>query len=385
MRVTLVIDSLGPGGAQRVLTTMANYWVSRGWTITLVTLEGPERPPAFALDPAVRVVPLGTIRPDLPPVRRVFGMPAHLTRLRSAIRHGGPDVVISFIDKVNVLTLLATLGLPVPVIVSERVDPALYSIGPVWTRLRRWTYPRAARVVVQSEGAAHSLARGVRCAEVVIPNPLAPPPPKAAGFSRNAAPTVIGMGRLARQKGFDILLRAFGLLGHGFDDWRLEVWGEGPERPALEALRQALGLGARVRLPGVTAAPCDVMRAADLFVLSSRFEGFPNVLCEAMACGLPAISFDCPSGPHDIVRHGVDGLLVPPDGEAAALTEALGRLMGSQAERERLAARAPEVLDRFGLDRVMGRWQAVLSEIGGPGARDGRAADARALETRDLG
>ncbi len=253
-------------------------------------------------------------------------------------------MVVSFIDRVNVLTLLATRGLEVPVVVSERTDPAAYAVGWMWERLRAFTYPSAAALVAQSAAALRYFPPAPARIDRVIPNAVVKAQ-AAAEPSRRARPPylVLGLGRLGPEKGFDRLLAAFAQAAPQFPEWELEIWGEGPERAALERQRGDLGLGTRVRFPGVTQDAPRLMRSADLFVLSSRFEGFPNVLGEAMSNGLPVISYDCPSGPREIVRHQIDGFLVPPEGGVDALFAALARLMGDPAERLRLAARAPEV------------------------------------------
>jgi GalNAc-alpha-(1->4)-GalNAc-alpha-(1->3)-diNAcBac-PP-undecaprenol alpha-1,4-N-acetyl-D-galactosaminyltransferase len=174
------------------------------------------------------------------------------------------------------------------------------------------------------------------------------------------------------------LLDAFSQVAGPFPEWQLSILGNGPLKEALEAKSRALKLAERVRFEGACTDPFSAMRAADVFVLSSRFEGFPNALTEAMACGLPVISFDCPCGPAEIIRHEVDGLLVPPE-DVAALATALARLMASPQERQRLGARAPDVVVRFSKEKVLGMWEQVFDAL--PMAKHSETSAPRESET----
>ena len=380
MRLTLIISSLSSGGAERVMSTMANHWAEKGRRITLLTFDDGSEPPFYDLHPKVNHYPLNLFKASINPIDRVGNALKRHWDLRRAIVASCPQAVLSFIDTANVRVLLTTLGLRLPVIVSERIDPAHHSILRRWSTLRRWLYPRATCLIVQTHDALACFSVAVRQKARVIPNPVTAPPhlpaeqlasprrthrqAQAGGGKvrpKRRAKTVIAMGRLARQKGFEQLLKAFAEISHTHPEWSVVIWGEGSLRSKLEAVRDELGLKGRVSFPGYTREPFEEMRQADLFVLSSHYEGFPNVLCEALACGLPVVSFDCPSGPREVIRDGIDGILVPP-GDARALASAMDRLMDDDSERERLAARAPEVVEHFGVEKVMGMWETVIRE-----------------------
>lgn len=363
MRLTLVISSLFAGGAERVMSVMANYWAAKGWKITLLTFDDGKIPPFYDLDCHVHHIRLGIARESQSLLVGIWNNLKRIQVLRAAIAESNPDAVISFIDKVNVITLLAKLGLNIPVVVSERTDPKMSIAGTAWERLREWTYPGAERIVVQSKGAQDYFSPKLQARIYIIPNPVLLP---EIGVSTTKGalikPSLIAMGRFSEEKCFNLLLKAFAKLQNSHPQWTLTILGEGGLRTELEALRDQLGLSNRVHLPGRVKNIYEFLKQADIFVMSSRFEGFPNALCEAMACGLPVISTDCPSGPREIIRDGVDGILVK-NQDVDALAAAMKRLMSDEAERQRLASRAKDVTDRFSLDKVMGMWENLVDQV----------------------
>ncbi len=358
MRILFVIATLGCGGAERVASLLCSAWARRGERVNILTFENGRTPPFFPLEPSVEVVPLSLLGDSggFGAAGRNLG---RIRTLRRAIASRKPDVVVSFLDTTNVLTLLATRGLGVPVVVSERIDPRYWKIPRAWSLLRRLTYPWAARVVVQTRGAA-SRFPWLRPAPPLVAHP-APAPPETAASPPPGPPRIVGMGRLTRQKGFDLLLRAVASLPVRNPEVEVVLAGEGPEGSALRRLAEELGLGGRVRLAGNVEDPGALLRSAVLFVLPSRFEGFPNVLLEAMAEGVAVVATDCPSGPSEIVEDGRNGLLVPPE-DTKALAAAIDRLLDDPALRARLGAEAKKVRDRYSIEATLERWDEVLRE-----------------------
>jgi len=340
---------------------MANAWVARGQTITIITMTGGERKPFYPLDSEVHLVPLGRSRPSQTPLHAIRNNLNRIRDLRRAIVSSQPDVVISFLDTTNVLTLLATRRLGFPVIVAEHTDPGLKRLHPAWQQLRRVLYPRANRLIVLSESARTYFPARIQQRTVILPNPIAIDPASET-IANPDRPQIVGMGRFGPEKGFDQLIDSFALVAPEFPDWDLVIWGEGALRPDLEAQCDRLGLGTRVLLPGQTTRPHDALRTATIFALSSRREGFPMVLAEALACGTPAVAFAISSGVGDILRDQIDGLLVP-SGDTTVFAQALASLMTDSNRRTTMAANAPHVLERFGVETIMDRWDALTEDI----------------------
>lgn len=365
MRITLIISSFGAGGAERAMSVMANYWAENGAQVTLITLAAEDHD-FYALRPSVKRIGLGVLNHSKNLFERLWNNINRMWVLRSSVTHSEPDVVISFGDTTNVTTLLAMWGKSTPIIICEQIDPRQYSIGRAWDLLRRAFYARATALVVVSKAMAIGWATGVMPPDRIhiIPNPVyvIPDAQERRRKSETAEHTIVAMGRLVHQKGFDLLLEAFKQCSSRFPHWSLAILGEGHERSALESLVTRLELHGRVRFAGLVENPPAVLRGADLFVMSSRFEGFPLALIEAMACGLPVISTDCPTGPSEIIRNHVDGILVP-TGDAMKLADAMERLMAHPEERNGLAARAIGVYERFGIEAIMKLWDKLLADI----------------------
>ena len=358
-QLTLVIHSLDGGGAERTLAAMANHWSASGDRVTLLTLA-PQQQDAYELSSSVERVCLDGMQQSSNALQAVINNLRRLFRLRRAIREARGDAVISFTDKMNLLTLLACIGLRQRVVICERVDPRRHPIGRGWSFLRRRTYAWCDTLVVQTEGVRNYFHRFVPDAKIRVIANAVPTPAITQNEQSQREPWIIAIGRLEKQKGFDLLLEAFSRIAGEHPDWQLKILGEGSERDSLIEQIHALGLEQRVELCGWVESLEAWVSKSELFVLSSRYEGFPNALLEAMAAGVPAISFACESGPSEIIRHEVDGLLVPAE-DVEELSRAIARLISNPQERAAFAQRAPDVAERFSVDKFFQSWDAILN------------------------
>jgi glycosyltransferase involved in cell wall biosynthesis len=233
---------------------------------------------------------------------------------------------------------------------------------------RRYGELGALVVLTETDARRYAERLGPRAPRIApIPNPASP---LGGGAPDLDAPRVLAAGRLRRQKGFDLLVEAWAQVAPAHPDWTLRICGDGRNRRRLEQRVAERGVADSVTLAGACRDLGGEMSAASIFVLSSRFEGFPLVLLEAMAKGMAVVSFDCPTGPADVIDDGRNGLLVA-RGDVAGLASAVERLIGDRALRRRLGAAAARVADDFGVEATGRRWDALLDDLGrAPAARE---------------
>ena len=365
MKITLVISSLDCGGGERAIVLLAEGLANLKHQVTLITLAD-KSTDFYQLSPKVARLELGIMGKSSNLLEAVTNNIGRLHTLRKAIKSTDPDVVVSSLRKTNVSVILALLGIKYPVIVTEQNDVKVFSYGLVWETLRRLTYPLCSKVVSVSKGVDRGIELVPSNNRAVIYNPITIKDdqttaslPSEVDLDKN---WIASMGRLTNQKGQDLLLQAFQQIASKHQNWQLLILGQGELREHLEQMRDDLGLSGRVVFTGALRNPFAVLKKAKLFVMASRNEGFPLAHGEALACGLPVIATDCPSGPSEMIRHDVDGLLVP-NQDLGALAAAMESLMSDEQKRKQLAAKATEVIERFGQDKIVAQWETLMQKL----------------------
>jgi glycosyltransferase involved in cell wall biosynthesis len=372
MKIAFVIPAMTAGGAERVAATLSNEWQKAGHAVQLVMFEAPEQKSHYELRPGVDVARLNAVGTNRATVVRVLNNARRIAMLRRHLSAFVPDVTVSFMTSTNILTLLASAGAAWPTVVSERVHVPAHAFERVLRPLRRWVYPRADALVVQTQAMKDWAREQLGVAADVIPNPVDVDRFRQApgAAADNARERLVAIGRLDPQKGFDLLIEAFANAAGRLENWDLVIYGEGEQRSRLEALIKKFGMEGRISLPGIVRDMPAVYARATAVVHPTRYEGYPNVIAEALAAGKPIIATDCPGGTSELLADGRFGVLIPAD-DGGALERALVDTLSS---RERLAqlgsaARSADTLHRPA--QIADRWISLFQRA--IAARHGKA------------
>lgn len=365
--LALCLPRLYGGGTEKIVARMAAWWARRGVHVWLVTFQS--SPADLPLHPAVQRIQIDDISAEAPPLaawpqesRNILA----LRRIFSSIlqrEHVGRLPVISFLARMNMRCLLAARGLPCRTIICERTYPPAVFLGEHDETLRKKLYPAADALVVQCEYTRRHWGSTIVAQEKchTLPNPI---PSSAGGGTAAAAPSehayFLAIGRLEPAKRHDLLLRAFADLVPDRPDLRLYIAGSGEQEQVLHALRDELGLGQQVTFLGQVQDVRPWLQHALALVHPSDYEGFPNVLLEALAERCPIIATDCLTGPAEIVEQGRNGFLVPVN-DQKALADAMQKMLSDRTQK-RLRSGMTALPEKLSEERIMWDWTRLLAQ-----------------------
>jgi glycosyltransferase involved in cell wall biosynthesis len=362
MRILFLIKSLAlsGGGAERVLSLISTGLADRGHVVNVLTFDGPESSDFHATGELVSRTFLGLGNPQkrsgpLVTMRRILA-------IREEVRRFGPDVAIGFMHSAFFPLSLALSNSGIPVIGSERTSYDHYRSRPVERFLVRLSAPRLAAMTVNDEQVRRGFPAPLAKRMTVVPNPVL----KARALADPIGPrakTLLSVGGLRAEKDHSTLLLAFARIAGRFSDWKLRIIGDGPLIESLRRQIAALGLEHRVELPGASPRVDEEYEGAQLFVLPSIYEAFPNSVAEALAHGLPSIGFaDCP-GTNALIIPGENGDLAEGGDRVAGLAKSLARLMNDASLRSSLGEAAPRSMERYSLGAAVDRWEQLLEQV----------------------
>lgn len=345
------IGTLCNGGAERVVSILAGKMAEMGLDVEILTYYERER--SYEIHPNIKVSSVEKLSKTTNKIKNLFW-------LRKYFRENA-KVVISFLAPFNMLAITAGIGSSIPVIVADRNDPNKIPGNQIIRKLRDLLYLFADQIVVQTQKNKTYFPQAVQKKCTVIYNPIDLGVYHAIALKTSAKKKIVTAGRLMPQKNQTMLIRAFAETAAQNSEYELVIYGEGPCRQELEHLIMELGLETKVSLPGNVSDLHERIKDAELFVLSSDYEGMPNALIEAMCMGLPCISTKV-SGATDLIQNGKNGILTE-IGAERELAEAMYTLLQNPAARQQIAEEAVKLGNELFTDRIVKQWLDVAEKV----------------------
>lgn len=346
-KITFVTGSMGRGGAERVISILSRYYISKGWQVDIVMLLHSFN--EYDLDQEVNVVDLS----HSGGIRR--GFIQTISKERQYMAREKPDVVVCFMAQNCLLTGIAMTGMSIPVIMSERIDPAEVNRNGVYKALLNHYYGSSAKVIFQTNRARNYFNNRIKANSCIIGNPIKVVATKGISSKHE----IVTAGRMTEQKNHAMLISAFAKIYHNHPEYRLTIYGDGPLMDQLKEQREKLGLSSVVEFPGNVPNLHERIVDSEIFVLPSNFEGLSNALLEAMMLGLPVIATNC-AGCDEVIENEKNGLLIP-IGDESALIQALERYISNVEWRQDIANAGKKSVERFEVSNIINEWNEIIT------------------------
>ena len=353
--ITIVTRSMFGGGAERVIAELAKYISKKNIKCTIITIDDEEV--FYDIPSQVEIYAIG-----IKSKNKIIDKILKYKEVRRYTKVLKSDIVLSLPEDIGIYVIPAMLGTGIPVVVSERNNPWVMPWKKESRIMRKIFYPFAQGFIFQTEYAKNFFPKNIRKKGIILPNPLdlnrIPEP-----WDGKCCKQVIGAGRLDSQKNFPLLIRAFSKFNKIHPEYTLIIYGEGQLKEELEELADSCIPKNNYRFPGKTPNLLEKMREGAMFVLTSDYEGMPNVLIEAMSLGMPVISTDCPSGgPAEMIEDGKNGLLVTV-GDIDELNEAMCKIANSKTFSIKIGEEAKKIKEILDSNIVADQWIKYLQEI----------------------
>lgn len=357
--IAMLIGALIKGGAERVMVNLADYFVENGYEVTLVTQYQGEN--EYPLNPKVKRV-ISDITPEETTNNRIVNFKRRFCKLRGIWKEEKPDVILSFIGKNNMMAILTSRFLDIPVAVSVRGDPNEEYNSRLMRFAARSLFTWADGVILQTRRCFDFFPDKVQKKAVILHNPVSKVFFRER-YEGEREKTIVAVGRVDANKNHEMLIRAFAGIADEFPDYQVIIYGEGESRESLIELTKELKLSDKIFLPGSIEHVADAIYKTRVFVLTSNTEGSPNTLLEAMIMGLTVIATDCPcGGPADLISDWENGVLTPVS-DVKKLQENLQKVLNNLQRADKLGAEATKTADIFKQEKVYGEWENLLQSL----------------------
>lgn len=358
-KIAFIIPSLGPGGAERVVVSLANQLISK-YNIHLILLYK-EHNILYDVDERIIIHNCSEYLLKSTNLYQAFkNNYKTFNVISSYIKNNKIDCLIGFTTTSNILTVLSSKSNKIPCIISDRSNPYVNQLNWFWKTIRYLTYPLCNYLVVQTQLSKEFYAFVKKDKLKVLPNPLSKDLTEKRDFSTKKENIILYVARLDENKSQDTLLEAFSKLNVA--DWKLVLVGDGNKRIEYEALAKKLNIYDRVVFTGRINNPDYYYNRAKIFAFTSKSEGFPNALIEALFFGLPIISTNCPSGPSELIENGKNGYLIPVN-DSEKLKEKLNLLTTNENLREDMGKHSILKSKEYHIDKVSRKWDELIINI----------------------